>query len=422
MLGQKNSLLGLCLLFIGIGPCRSQYRPPTAPVTEEDTVGYRFLNQDLNAIENVEYLRPFFEKLYHQRVKGGKKLQVVHIGDSHVLGDYFTREVRRRLQREFGNAGRGLVFPYKLAASNGPRDFMVEAAGRWQGSNCQRDLSPVTRYGISGFLVQTTTPNGALHFRLRDSTTSEVQLFTKVTVFHRKTADDFDFQILDEQTRQEAQLLIEGSQYRSYYFDRPVSQFTLSALPAQEGQRKLEIDGVIVENELSGLIYHTIGVNGAKFSDFARSELFVRQLSELSPDLVVLSFGTNEAQGKMPTEYLYQQIDLLVTQILDASPASLILLTTPADSYLRGKGFNPNLPIVRHAIVRYAREKGYALWDLYAIGGGEKSAESWKKSGLMASDSVHFSKIGYAVQGKLFYQSLIQAYNGFAELREQNAK
>lgn len=422
MFGQRNTFLGIFLLFIGIGPCNSQYRSPVAPVTDEDTVGYRFIRHELNAIENVEYLSPFFEKLYAQRVRGGKKLHIAHIGDSHILGDYLTREVRWRLQREFGNAGRGLVFPYKLASSNGPLDFMVEATGRWQGSNCQRDLNLVTRYGLSGFLLQTTTPNGSLHFRLRDSAISEVHLFSKITVFHRKTSEDFDFEIYDEQTRQYAKLLIEGAQYRSYYFDRPVSQFTLNAAPTQEGQRKLEIDGIVVENELSGVIYHTIGVNGAKFSDFARSDLFARQLSELSPDLVVLSFGTNEAQGKMPTDYLYQQIDLLVTQIRDASPASLILFTTPADSYLRGKGFNSNMPNVRNVIVRYAREKGYALWDLFAIGGGEKSAEKWKKSGLMASDSVHYSKVGYAVQGKLLYQSLIESYNQFAEQRERVSK
>jgi hypothetical protein len=36
----------------------------------------------------------------------------------------------------------------------------------------------------------------------------------------------------------------------------------------------------------------------------------------------------------------------------------------------------------------------------------------------MSSDSVHYSRMGYAVQGKLLYQSIVKAYNAFAESRQ----
>jgi hypothetical protein len=66
------------------------------------------------------------------------------------------------------------------------------------------------------------------------------------------------------------------------------------------------------------------------------------------------------------------------------------------------------------AVIRkFAQDKGFALWDLYNMSGGENSAISWKSSGLMTSDSVHYTKAGYAVQGKLLYQSLIKGYNAF---------
>ena len=89
------------------------------------------------------------------------------------------------------------------------------------------------------------------------------------------------------------------------------------------------------------------------------------------------------------------------------------MLTTPADSYLRGKGFNPYLNEMSEVIKEFARENGYALWDLHNVGGGQNSAINWKSNGLMSSDSVHYSKAGYAVQGKLLFQSIIKSYNDF---------
>ncbi|MBK7936941.1 MAG: hypothetical protein IPJ82_07505 [Lewinellaceae bacterium] len=133
----------------------------------------------------------------------------------------------------------------------------------------------------------------------------------------------------------------------------------------------------------------------------------------MQPDLIILSFGTNEAQGKTDPDYLRRTISDLTERLLEQSPNALVLFTTPADSYLRGKGFNPNMADLSATIRKYTRDKGYALWDLFDLSGGENSALAWKSRGLMTSDSVHYTKIGYAVQGKLLYQSLIKGYNGF---------
>ncbi|MBL7827578.1 MAG: hypothetical protein JNJ57_13170 [Saprospiraceae bacterium] len=408
--------VGAFLLFF-IGQCQSQFRPPQVEITNADTVGYGFFHQNDNVIDNPQSLSRLFDKLLAQRVGGGKKVSIVHIGDSHILGNFLTQEVRNRLQREFGDAGRGLIFPYKLAQSNGPKDYLVETNCRWTGSNCQRDLSAETQHGVSGFKLETTNIRGELTFRLRDTATAETQLFTKVTVFQRKSPLLFDLQLRDDVTNQTAQLFIEDDFSRSYYFDRPVGQVTIAAQKTESTQRLLSIDGISLENELSGVIYHSIGVNGAKFMDYARAKFFARQVANLEPDLVVFSFGTNEGQGNTPPEYMRQTMDALINQIQESYPSAMILLTTPADSYLRGKGFNPYLNEVSAVIREYAQKKHYALWDLHEFSGGENSAASWKSSGLMSSDSVHYSKAGYAVQGKLLYQSIIKAYNAYVETK-----
>lgn len=411
--------LGACsaFLLLFIGQCQSQFRPPEVQITDADTVGagYAFIRQEENEIESREYLLPVFEKLLAQRTQGGKKISIVHIGDSHILGDFLTREVRDRLQREFGDAGRGLIFPYKLAQTNGPRDFLAETNCKWTGASCQRDLSATTNFGAAGFKISTTSPSAALTFRLRDTATAETRFFTKVTVFQRKTALEFDLEVRDETSKQIGQLYIEDDYARSFFFDRPVGSVTIAAKKTAAQQRTLTIDGISLENELSGIVYHSIGANGAKYMDFARASYFARQVADLEPDLVILSFGTNESQGNTDAAYMRRTMDLLTTQILESSPSTRILLTTPADSYLRGRGLNPHMAATSKVIREYAKEKGFALWDLFKFSGGENSSTLWKSHHLLTSDSVHYTKYGYALQGKLLYQSLIKGYNGFLE-------
>lgn len=408
----------LSFLMLFIGQCQSQFRPPLVEINDSDTVGYSFIRQDDNIIENAALLQPLFAKMLTQRTTGGEKVQVVHIGDSHILGNLVTREVRERLQREFGDAGRGFIFPYKLAQSNGPKDYLVETNCRWNGSNCQRDLSAETSYGLSGFKVETNNINGEMTFRMRDTATSEMELFTKVTVFHRKNALEFEILVRDEISNQDAQLFIEDDYAHSYYFDRPVGQVTITAKKTSDKQRTLTIDGISLENELSGVLYHSIGVNGGKFMDFVRAKNFAIQVADLEPDLIILSFGTNEGQGRINVAYQQEAMKALTDKLLERCPTAVIMLTTPADSYLHGRGFNPYINDISAVIRDFARENGFALWDLYNFSGGENSAISWKSNRLMSSDSVHYSKAGYAVQGKLLYQSIIKGYNGFVEARQ----
>lgn len=415
---QLRTFYVMICLTLFISQCHSQFRPPRVEIIDTDTVNYAFISSDSNAISLPGTLNPFFEKLMAQRTGGGKKISVVHIGDSHILGNYLTREVRSRLQREFGDAGRGFVFPYKLAGTSGPADYLVETNCPWSSSNCQRNLAAETNYGISGFKLETNHSSGELTLRLRDTTTSETKLFSKITIFQIKSPENFALDVRDASSAQTAHLYLQDDYSLSFYFDKPVAQATVSARKSDGIQTKFVIDGISLENELSGVIYHSIGVNGAKYMDFARARHFARQVASLEPDLIIFSFGTNEGQGNTPAEYLLFTMNTLVNKVKEYSPGAQIMLTTPADSYLRGKGFNPYLSDVSRNIRQFASEKGYALWDLYQISGGEKSAAAWKAGGLMSSDSVHYSKAGYAVQGKLLYQSIIRAYNAFAESRQ----
>ena len=52
-----------------------------------------------------------------------KKVKILQIGDSHIQPDNFSGETRRKLQSQYGNGGRGLVFPYTLGKNKWSKRF-----------------------------------------------------------------------------------------------------------------------------------------------------------------------------------------------------------------------------------------------------------------------------------------------------------
>lgn len=403
-------LLSWWLVLSAANLCLAQARSPLVTPAEPDTARPPFIRADLNRIEQTGPLDPFFVKLYEQRIQGRHRIHIVHLGDSHIQGDFLTREVRRYLQTEFGNAGRGLIFPYRLAGTNGPRDYAVASPVRWTAGNCVRNRAESAAFGICGYAVESPGLHAEMTVRLRD-TTAAYDGFSKIVVFQPNEPGYAAARVYDPATGEEAQMLIEGENFRSFYLNRPVHTAVLGALPVGGAHRPLRIDGLSLENELAGVLYHSIGVNSATAADFAGAERLIQSLTAFYPDLIILSFGTNEAQTAAGTAGITQQLDNLIRQLRLYCPASPILLTTPAESYLRGRSPNPHLAEVSAHIRTYAAANGLPLWDLFRIAGGERSAPAWREAGLLSSDKVHFSVNGYALQGKLLYEGLVQAYN-----------
>lgn len=177
------------------------------------------------------------------------------------------------------------------------------------------------------------------------------------------------------------------------------------------------------------------GINGAWARRFYENDMIQKVASE-HPDLVVISFGTNEAHGNTIDEKVHAEtMDLLTSRIKERCPGVTFLFTTPPGSYLTqrtgsyttGKGRYrrthytsskvPNIANtekVAKSIVKYCNSHHYAVWDIFAIGGGHSACANWFNAGLMASDQVHYSAQAYNLQGKLLGEAIYKAYNGTA--------
>lgn len=56
------------------------------------------------------------------------RVDIVHIGDSHLQADMGTAVSRARLGESYGSAGRALIVPFKLAGTNEPVDYVISSS------------------------------------------------------------------------------------------------------------------------------------------------------------------------------------------------------------------------------------------------------------------------------------------------------
>lgn len=179
-----------------------------------------------------------------------------------------------------------------------------------------------------------------------------------------------------------------------------------------------QTSGIAKETGSNGIVYHILGVNGATCHTYSTSER-IRDIVDLRPDLVIMSFGTNEAHGR---RYTASEHTVAMRNLLDAlkkdCPDVAFLMTTPPGAYVRngrrGRVINPRTQLVVENELKFARENGIAIWDMYDIvGGKQRACLNWSAAGMYQRDKIHFTREGYVLQGLLLHEAFIKAYNNY---------
>ena len=359
-----------------------------------------------NVIINNNALYPFFKQLDSLLQLKNGKVNVVHIGDSHIQADYFSGQVRRMLQSMFGNGGRGFVFPYQIAKSNSPNDIKVDYEGEWLSHSIMKGYE-FAEIGASGYVLKAKdSAQFQLSITNKGSATSS---FNKLTVY--QTGGQF---IPINENFEPLAIALGGSDqlpYTSYLLDEYHDSIHLIAKANADNQ--VQLHGLSFENTQAGLVYHSMGTNGSSTLHYLRSTDFSKHIASLKADLVIVSFGTNDCYlpySRFCSSCATDRFRTIIWRIKKESPHATILLTTPADHYYRRRYDNRNLWYLRKSLKRLAVEEGVALWDLYDIMGGERSIIKWRDHSLARRDLIHFTREGYQLQGNLLFQAIMDSY------------
>lgn len=430
---------------------------------------------------NQELLNPVFERLYQLESSRAWKINIVHVGDSHIQADFLTDAIRKPLQEQFGDGGYGFTFPYSLMRTNGSDYIRYTSSATWKS---RLNVSPVSRavdIGLSGIGLYTDDTNFTVQLNAnREYPFNSVKVLysTKdpqyqisltrnpVTTFvEEEVADDNQIEhrikrgeslsIIAARYKTSVQALkaennlksdniqagrtlkipttaeVRHTQkkvmrksadyvdlqsypyYSSYISTDPINRISIFS---RGGAAIHDINGFVLENDKPGLVYHTIGVNGAKMSDFNKYPLFFKQLNILKPDLVVLSFGTNESYQKLSADQYLLQMREMVTKIKEDNPNAVVLVMTPPPSLLRRRASNT---LVGDYSVALMNLKDLPIWDLYEHMDGEAGITGkGKYVSVIARDKIHYTFTGYKIQGSKFAEDFLKAYKQYKQHRQ----
>ncbi len=356
----------------------------------------------------------------------------VHIGDSHIQADMATSEIRRKLQYDYGNAGRGLIVPLRMSGTNQPKDYTFSSTQSWSAAKLMKWPWPHTM----GFTGASVSPNQRQnHIILSTAKEDDYNPFSSVTLFHN---GKLNITAIEDQ---------DGNNLK--FNAMPSLDYTQIQLAKAVDNVKIYFDsagditlfGASLSGNRPGIFYHTIGNNGATYSTYNRIGSMGEGIAPLNPDLVIISLGTNEAFGRRDIDGFSNAVDRLVKSIQGANPNTQIILVTPMECQksvystvtkkvksrkgrkrgrsrsrrvkkkVRSYAVNANILPLRNAIMEYGKKNHIAVYDWYEVAGGNGASALWLGDKLFGADRIHHTRKGYILQGHLLYEALNEALN-----------
>ena len=413
-IGMKRRIrfLSICLLMTGAAVAQDTVSYSVTPT-------YAFIIPDTNIIHNSIALSAFYEKLYQTKKIKQSTVNVLQIGDSHTQADFASSTTRLLLQQQFGNAGRGLVFPGRVGRTNESPTLYSSSKGLWENKRMIY-VNQQLPIGIGAMTLFTNEPEASISLKTKPLE-SISYAFKKVTFFFQKDFSSYNLVVKDSAGQYLAYVgpyTVENPNISKIQLPTSTNQIEFQTLKSTSTQSQFTLYGINLENDQPGVLYHAVGGNGAKVRHYLEAAYFTEQSKELKPDLIIISLGTNEAVDYPYVDPKFDtQLDTFVNQLKTKNPNALFLFTTPADFYKKKTRRNPGIEVIRTKLTNYADEHNHAYWDLYTIGGGNHSADLWKQNNLMQTDGIHFTKAGYQLQGSLLYEALIKGFNEYVRYR-----
>lgn len=384
-------------------------QPPVFPTSLRSSLGTRPWRSSSPPVQPVwiegsDALRHFHGALAALRRDPSRRVRVLHYGDSNVAADVWTMVAREVLQQRFGDGGPGYFLP-RGHGSWHRVPLRVQSQGQWlsRRRGFARDFGPADGlWGLAGVGVEP----GSAGARVR------------VAVPAGPEGRVFELHALGRPRPPGALAVrIDGGEWQrvDLRHDRP--GLILRRWRLDGGAHEVEVRhaggrprllGMVVEHR-SGVVYDVLGINGHRASaiNHWNEELLRAQLTHRRPDLVVLSYGGNEAlDPNLPIDAYEAQTRAAVARIRSLAPEASCLMVGPLASVRR---YAERMRAVTEVQRRIAPQLGCAFWDSSRTSGGHGTLHRWVRyPGMVSGDRLHLGRHGYELVGREFATALLR--------------
>jgi lysophospholipase L1-like esterase len=363
------------------------------------------------------------DHFYDSLLRGGM-VRVIHYGDSPTTADLITADVRGMLQKQFGDAGAGFVLIARPWAWYNHRGMGMEAVN-WGIDVAGRPEFKDGMFGLGGGRFR-GSPGAVANWSVKSGQARSVE----VAYLAQPGGGSFTFEADGQEI---------GSTDTASEEPRPA--FVTFELPPRASQMRVRVTqgsvqlyGVEFRKDRAGVLYSSLGVNGASVTLLSRAfnrAYLTAQLSHYRPDLVVLAYGTNESgyPGFVDTTWV-KEMETAVKRVRSALPEASILLMSPMD---RGElkpdgtiGTIETLPRLVAKEKQLAIDLGVSFFNTFEAMGGKGTMAKWyaAQPRLVGADYIHPLPAGAKIVGELLYDSLRDGYSEYKlrKLKERETK
>ncbi len=364
----------------------------------------------------------FFEALRQTELHTpDAQVRVLHYGDSPTTADMITSDVRQLLQTQFGDAGHGYHLIAKPWAWYEHKGISVASEG-WQITPANmgpKGPGPFQgRYGLGAVSF-----DGAPGSYARFTWTKAPQQRAEISALRQAgggtltvMADRVPIGQLHTGTGPTEELFAS--------FDLPANTRELQVLVEGGPVRAFGVD---LRRRTPGVIYSSLGVNGAYISvvsQMMNEGHWARLLEHAKPHLVVINYGTNESVYEKFVDTSYEvELREALRRVRAALPKSSILIMSPMDRGLRlSDGTIGTVPALSRVVAiqqRVAAEQKCAFFNTFMAMGGNGTMGEWYSAEprLVGADFIHPMPSGAKIVGNLFYRALLDSYNKYKNKR-----
>jgi lysophospholipase L1-like esterase len=352
--------------------------------------------------------------------RGEGQARIVVYGASHTASDLYTGVVRTHLQQRFGDAGPGFVMPAKpwryyrhsnldFEESRGFREFRIRARAPRDGI-----------YGLAGVALDTRADKPARSIFTTHALSGLGARASRLELYYLQQPGGGHLRLaVDGKARARVPTYARTTApgYLALDLEDAPHRIQLDT----EGDGRVRIFGMSLERQGPGVVLDTLGIPGTRARDhlYWDDATYREHLARRAPDLVVMSYGTNEAgDDDVPPAAYEERLRRVLGRIQEVAPDASCLLIGPSDRPLLledgvNYGPRPLLDAVIDVQRRVAAELGCGFFDVRAFMGGEGSMVRWVSAipPLGATDHVHFTALGYKHLGEVLHQSLLSGYD-----------
>lgn len=347
-------------------------------------------------IENPAALTAYFSALSHSTEK---PVHILQFGDSHTASDDWVNAMRTATQTRYGNGGPGYIHPghpflgYRRFDASG-----ANSAGWKTDGNKSQQLDP--DQGLSHISISTRSPGQTVKLA---ASGESLGLF-----FLRQPGGGQLELTFDGDTK--AVVSTDGEAGPGEFF-QSLSPGHHEVLLRTMNFAPVRLFGWTLDNG-AGVTFETLGINGALANKILDSNeaIWAAELARRAPALIVLAYGTNEANSRLWAADQYRaDLTAIIARIRRAAPEASILMVGPPDC---GK-LKPLLHLgeVVAAQREIATSQGVAFWDWRMHMGGDRIVTKWVQAGLGQADYVHLTGEGYRLIGSTLFDQLEKAHN-----------